>query len=68
MGGGADGEPKPADHAIATERPDDDPGFLKTREERVVVAGAANLTRMPTDFPLSVQPVMEALEEQGKRS
>lgn len=38
--------------------------LVETREERVVVAGAANLTRMPTDFPLSVQPVMEALEEQ----
>ncbi len=37
---------------------------VETREERVVVAGAANLTRMPSDFPLSVQPVMEALEEQ----
>jgi heat-inducible transcriptional repressor len=35
----------------------------ESREERVVVAGAANLTRIPTDFPLSVQPVLEALEE-----
>jgi heat-inducible transcriptional repressor len=36
---------------------------VEQREERVVVAGAANLTRIPTDFPLSVQPVLEALEE-----
>jgi heat-inducible transcriptional repressor len=35
----------------------------ESREERVVVAGAANLTRIPSDFPLSVQPVLEALEE-----
>jgi len=33
------------------------------REERVVISGAANLTRVPSDFPLTVQPVLEALEE-----
>ena len=36
---------------------------VEAREERLVVAGAANLTRVPGDFPLSVQPVLEALEE-----
>jgi len=36
---------------------------VEQREERLVVAGAANLTRIPSDFPLSVQPVLEALEE-----
>jgi heat-inducible transcriptional repressor len=36
---------------------------VAVREERVVVAGAANLTRVPSDFPSSVQPVLEALEE-----
>jgi heat-inducible transcriptional repressor len=35
----------------------------ESREERVVVAGTSNLTRIPTDFPLTVQPVLEALEE-----
>lgn len=33
------------------------------REERVAVAGTANLTRVPSDFPQTVQPVLEALEE-----
>lgn len=33
------------------------------REERVVLAGTANLTRAPGDFPLSIGPVLEALEE-----
>lgn len=32
-------------------------------EERVVLAGTANLTRAPSDFPLSIGPVLEALEE-----
>ncbi|MDQ1464613.1 MAG: heat-inducible transcriptional repressor [Actinomycetota bacterium] len=34
------------------------------REERVVVGGASNLTRLSLDFPDSVHPVLEALEEQ----
>jgi heat-inducible transcriptional repressor len=34
------------------------------REERVVVGGASNLTRLALDFPDSVHPVLEALEEQ----
>lgn len=33
-------------------------------EERVVVGGAANLARYGRDFPQSVHPVLEALEEQ----
>lgn len=33
------------------------------REGRVVISGAANLTRVPSDFPMTVQPVLEALEE-----
>ncbi len=33
-------------------------------EERVVVAGAANLARYNRDFPQSIHPVLEALEEQ----
>jgi len=33
-------------------------------EERVVLAGTANLTRSPFDFPLTLRPVLEALEEQ----
>lgn len=33
-------------------------------EERVVVAGAANLARYGRDFPQTVHPVLEALEEQ----
>lgn len=36
---------------------------VEQREERVVVAGTPNLTRIPNDFPLTVQPVLEALEE-----
>ena len=33
-------------------------------EERVVLAGTANLARFTTDFPLVIQPILEALEEQ----
>jgi heat-inducible transcriptional repressor len=33
------------------------------REERVVLAGTANLARFGPDFPLTIQPVLEALEE-----
>jgi heat-inducible transcriptional repressor len=33
-------------------------------EDRVVVAGTPNLTRFGHDFPYTVQPVLEALEEQ----
>jgi len=37
---------------------------IERREERIVVAGTPNLTRFGQDFPLTVQPVLEALEEQ----
>jgi heat-inducible transcriptional repressor len=33
-------------------------------EERVAIAGTANLTRSATDFPHTLRPVLEALEEQ----
>ncbi|MFE4972828.1 heat-inducible transcriptional repressor HrcA [Kitasatospora sp. NPDC056651] len=33
-------------------------------EERIMLAGTANLTRFGHDFPLTIQPVLEALEEQ----
>ena len=33
------------------------------REERVVLAGQSNLTRFGADFPLTIGPVLEALEE-----
>ncbi len=33
-------------------------------DERVVLAGTANLTRFSLDFPLTIRPVLEALEEQ----
>src|SRR5450432_256487 len=38
--------------------------LVERREERVVVGGASNLTRLALDFPDSVHPVLEALEEQ----
>ncbi|WP_026549290.1 heat-inducible transcriptional repressor HrcA [Arthrobacter sp. Br18] len=34
------------------------------REDRIVLAGTANLARSTVDFPLSIGPVLEALEEQ----
>lgn len=34
------------------------------REDRMVMAGTANLARSTVDFPLSIGPVLEALEEQ----
>ncbi len=38
--------------------------LIEQREERVVLAGAANLARFGQDFPLTIQPVLDALEEQ----
>jgi heat-inducible transcriptional repressor len=38
--------------------------LVESSEERVLLAGTANLTRFVSDFPDSVQPVLEALEEQ----
>lgn len=37
--------------------------LIERNEERVVLAGTANLARVGTDFPLSIGPVLEALEE-----
>lgn len=37
--------------------------LVEEREERVVLAGTANLARLGPDFPLSIGPVLEALEE-----
>lgn len=37
--------------------------LVEEREERVVLAGTANLTRFAPDFPLTIGPVLEALEE-----
>lgn len=34
------------------------------REDRIVMAGTANLARSNVDFPLSIGPVLDALEEQ----
>ncbi len=38
--------------------------LAEQREERIMLAGTANLTRFGHDFPLTIQPVLEALEEQ----
>ncbi len=38
--------------------------LVERPEERVVLAGTANLTRSTHDFPHSLRPVLEALEEQ----
>ena len=38
--------------------------LVEEREERIVLAGTANLTRFGMDFSGSVAPVLEALEEQ----
>jgi heat-inducible transcriptional repressor len=37
--------------------------LVEEREERVVLAGQANLTRSRVDFPRSIGPILEALEE-----
>jgi heat-inducible transcriptional repressor len=38
--------------------------LVERTEERVVLAGTANLTRNALDFPQTIRPVLEALEEQ----
>ncbi len=38
--------------------------LAETVEERIVMAGAANLARSGTDFANTIRPVLEALEEQ----
>ncbi|GAB47771.1 heat-inducible transcriptional repressor HrcA [Mobilicoccus pelagius] len=37
--------------------------LVEEREERVVLAGTANLARVGADFPLTIGPVLSALEE-----
>lgn len=37
--------------------------LIEEREDRVVLAGTANLTMFGSDFPQSIRPVLEALEE-----
>ncbi|MDJ0358394.1 heat-inducible transcriptional repressor HrcA [Paenarthrobacter sp. PH39-S1] len=37
---------------------------VAAREDRIVMAGTANLARSNVDFPLSIGPVLDALEEQ----
>lgn len=38
--------------------------LVEETEERLVIGGTANLTRFGHDFPLTIRPVLEALEEQ----
>jgi heat-inducible transcriptional repressor len=38
--------------------------LVEEHEERVVLGGTANLARFGPDFPLTIRPVLEALEEQ----
>jgi heat-inducible transcriptional repressor len=38
--------------------------IVEQREERVILGGTANLTRFRQDFPETIGPVLEALEEQ----
>jgi len=40
-----------------------DEALAEEREERVVLAGTSNLARFGPDFPLTIGPVLEALEE-----
>jgi heat-inducible transcriptional repressor len=40
-----------------------DDALVEEREERVVLAGAANLARFGQDFPDTIGPVLDALEE-----
>ena len=38
--------------------------LVERTEERIMLGGTANLTRFVHDFPLTIRPVLEALEEQ----
>lgn len=55
-------EPADRDLVRAVVRSLDD-ALVEEREERVVLAGTSNLARVGTDFPLSIGPVLEALEQ-----
>ncbi len=37
--------------------------LVEHREERIMLGGTANLARFGTDFPFTIRPVLEALEE-----
>ncbi|MDT0323458.1 MULTISPECIES: heat-inducible transcriptional repressor HrcA [unclassified Streptomyces] len=37
--------------------------LVEEKEERLMIGGTANLTRFAQDFPLTIRPVLEALEE-----
>jgi heat-inducible transcriptional repressor len=55
-------EPADRDLVRAVVRSLDD-ALVEESEERVVLAGTSNLMRFGTDFPLTIGPVLEALEE-----
>jgi len=55
-------DPALRDLARALARALDD-ALVEEREERVVLAGTSNLARFGPDFPRSIGPVLEALEE-----
>ncbi|GAB3973761.1 heat-inducible transcriptional repressor HrcA [Streptomyces sparsus] len=38
--------------------------LVEETEERLMIGGTANITRFGPDFPLTIRPVLEALEEQ----
>lgn len=40
-----------------------DEALVEESEERIVLSGTSNLVRFGTDFPLTIAPVLEALEE-----
>jgi heat-inducible transcriptional repressor len=52
---------RPVAHAVVTALLE---MLVEQKEERVVMGGAANLARFGPDFPHSIRPVLEALEEQ----
>ncbi len=58
--GEADGADRAALEAVVSALGD---ALVEEREERVVLAGQANLARAGTDFPRTIGPILEALEE-----
>lgn len=57
---GADGSDRAALEAVVSALGD---ALVEEREERVVLAGQANLARSGADFPRTIGPILEALEE-----
>ncbi|MFB2571582.1 heat-inducible transcriptional repressor HrcA [Micrococcus sp. IITD107] len=61
---------------VPTQVPEQDTGLARSlahmldqliaagREDRIIMAGTANLARSTGDFPLTIGPILEALEEQ----